>query len=132
MFTDLPLPNCSWQDVGWPPFPLLSYDSEGKAQGNYCQNLKFKLENLLYTVHWLHLRWKNRQQWNILEHSSNKYPSIQFKVNNRNTRKRYEICSKLTIMTQERHHWRHSGGFIVNSEHILQLFLVFLLLNLNK
>ena len=25
-----------------------------------------------------------------------------FKVNNRNTRKRYEICSKLTIKTPER------------------------------
>ena len=44
-----------------------------------------------------------------------------FKVNNRNTRKRYEICSKLTIKT-----------FIVNFEHILYLFLVFLLLILNK
>ena len=37
-----------------------------------------------------------------------------FKVNNRNTRIRYEICSKLTIKTPERRHWRHSGVFIVN------------------
>ena len=28
------------------------------------------------------------------------------KVNNRNTRKRCEICSKLTIKTPERRHWR--------------------------
>ena len=28
-----------------------------------------------------------------------------FKVNNRNTRKSYEICSKLTIKTPERHQW---------------------------
>ena len=28
-----------------------------------------------------------------------------FKDNNRNTRKRYEICSKLTIKTYERRHW---------------------------
>ena len=54
------------------------------------------------------------------------------KGNNRNTRKRCEICSKLTIKTQERRHWRRSGIFIVNFEHILHLFLVFLLLTLNK
>ena len=30
-----------------------------------------------------------------------------FKVNNRNTRKRCEICSKLTIKTPERRHWHH-------------------------
>ena len=41
-----------------------------------------------------------------------------FKVNNRNTRTRCEICSKLTIKTPER-----------NSEHISHLVLVFLQLN---
>ena len=54
-----------------------------------------------------------------------------FKVNNRNIRKICETCSKLTIKTPERRHWRRSGVFIVNFEHILQLFLVFLLLTLN-
>ena len=43
------------------------------------------------------------------------------KVNNRNTRARCEICSKLTIKTLERRHWRRSGVFIVNFEHILHL-----------
>ena len=52
-----------------------------------------------------------------------------FKRNNRNARKRCEICSKLTIKTPER---RRSGVFIVNFEHILHLFLVFLLLNLSR
>ena len=42
-------------------------------------------------------------------------------VNNRNTKTRCEICSKLTIKTPERHHWRCSGVFIVNSEHISHL-----------
>ena len=37
-----------------------------------------------------------------------------FKVNNRNTRKRCCICSKLTIKTPERRHWRRTGVFIVN------------------
>ena len=49
------------------------------------------------------------------------------KVNNRNTRTRCEICSKLTIKTPE----RRSGVFIVNFEHISHLVLVFLLLTLN-
>ena len=40
-----------------------------------------------------------------------------FKVNNRNTRTRREICSKLTIKTPE----RRSGVFIVNLEHITGL-----------
>ena len=44
-----------------------------------------------------------------------------FKVNDRNTRTRCEICSKLTIKTPERRHWRHSGVFIVNFEHISHL-----------
>ena len=46
------------------------------------------------------------------------------KVNNRDTRKRCEICSKLTIKSR-------SGVFIVNFEHISHLFLVFLLSVLN-
>ena len=34
----------------------------------------------------------------------NTQPAIIFKVNNRNTRTRCEICSKLTIKIPERHH----------------------------
>ena len=55
-----------------------------------------------------------------------------FKSNKRNTRKRCEICSKLTIIIPERRQSRHSSVFTVNIEHILQLFLVFLFLNLNN
>ena len=40
-------------------------------------------------------------------------------------------CSKLTIKTLEPGVKRRSGVFIVNCEHISQLVLVFLLLNLN-
>ena len=53
------------------------------------------------------------------------------KLNNRSTRTRCEICSKLTIKTQERSKWRRSGVFIGNFEPISQLVLVFLLLTLN-
>ena len=35
------------------------------------------------------------------------------KVNNGNNRKRCKISSKLTIITPERRHWRHSGALIV-------------------
>ena len=51
-----------------------------------------------------------------------------FKVNNRNTRARCEICSKLTIKTPEQHQWRRFGVFIVYFEHISHLALLFLLL----
>ena len=55
-----------------------------------------------------------------------------FKGNNRNTRLKCEIYSKLTIQTPERRQWRSSGVFIVNFEHISQLVLVFLLLTLSS
>ena len=42
------------------------------------------------------------------------------------------ISVPLTIKTPERRYWRRSGVIIVNFEHISHLFLVFLLLTLNK
>ena len=54
-----------------------------------------------------------------------------FKVNNRNTRTRCEIYSKLTIKISLSLTLNLvSGIFIVNFEHISHLVLVFLLLNL--
>ena len=47
-----------------------------------------------------------------------------FKVNNRNSRTRCEIYSKLTIKTPELRKWRLSGFFIVNFEHILHFVLI--------
>ena len=47
------------------------------------------------------------------------------KVNDKNTRARCEICSLLTMKTPERRHWRRSGVFTVNFEHISHLVLVF-------
>ena len=57
--------------------------------------------------------------------------NYMFKVNNRTTRTRCEISSKLTIKTPERRQWRHSGVFIINFEQFLHHVLVFLSLNLN-
>ena len=36
------------------------------------------------------------------------------KVNNKNTIKRREMCSKLTTKTTEQRQWRRSGVFVVN------------------
>ena len=54
--------------------------------------------------------------------SSNPANIYLFKVNNKNTRKRCEINSKLTIKTPERRQWRRLGVFIVNFEHISYFF----------
>ena len=48
------------------------------------------------------------------------------KVNNRNTRINCEICSKLTVKTQEQPHWHRSGVFIANFEHILHCSSVYI------
>ena len=69
---------------------------------------------------------------NIKSNRHNPAGYYMFKVNNRNTRTSCEICSKLTIKTPERCHWRRSGFFIVNFEHISHLVLVFLLLTLSR
>ena len=53
------------------------------------------------------------------------------KFNNRNTRKRREVCSKLTIKTSEQC-WRLSGVFIVSFGNISHLFLLFLVLTLDR
>ena len=55
-----------------------------------------------------------------------------FKVNNRNNRTRCKTCSKLTIKTPKRRHWRRCDLLIGKSEHISHLALVFLLLTLSR
>ena len=53
------------------------------------------------------------------------------KVNNRNTRKSCEMCSKLPLKITKRRYWRCYWR-IVNFEPILQIFLVYLLLAFNR
>ena len=61
-----------------------------------------------------------------------------FKGNNRNTRTRCEICSKLTVKTTERHlafFTPYSSVFLVNFEQVNRfshLVLVFFLLTLSR
>ena len=57
---------------------------------------------------------------------------FMFKVNNRNIITRHEMCSKLTIKTTGRRHWRGSSVFIVNFKLISHLALLFLLLTLTR
>ena len=69
------------------------------------------------------------------ENNTNPAGNSMFKVINRNSRTKYEICSKLTIKEPERRDWRRSrrsSVFIVNFEYISHLALVFLLLTLNR
>ena len=65
--------------------------------------------------------------------TKSRYPNdnYMFKISNRRTRTRCEICSKLTVKILERRQQRRSSIFIVNFERIYYLLLVFLLLTLN-
>ena len=60
---------------------------------------------------------------------ANIYP---FKVISRITRKGYRTCSEGTIKTQGQRYCHRSDVFIVNFEHILNLFLVVLLMTLKR
>ena len=66
----------------------------------------------------------------LYTYSVNLTNNYMFKVIDRNTRTRCEICSKFLINTPERCNWSRSGVFIVNFKHIWHLALVFLLLTL--
>ena len=102
-FLELVSHICKILKIGWQP-------------GNYRIT---RMRNSWFTSEF-HSWWVNSPTGNYM-----------FKVNNRNTRRSCEICSRLTIKTPERRR-RRSGIFIVNFELILQLALVFLLLTLSR
>ena len=52
-----------------------------------------------------------------------------FKSNNRNTRKNCQICSKLTIKTPERRHWRRSVFLLLTSKTFQTFFFDFKQIN---
>ena len=91
--------------------------------------------NVLYIRRYdvTHVEFKTLHLYNIVKSHQNATSlctrifsanSQLFNVNNRNIRKMWERCSQWR--------WRRSGVFIVNFEHILHVFLVFLLVTLNK
>ena len=55
-----------------------------------------------------------------------------FKVNNRNTRKKLEICLRLTTKTVVGSQQHRLGFFVTNFEHVLYFALLFSLLILSK
>ena len=68
--------------------------------------LKYKQQQIRACVYPSYLFLKYLKQRNTLDNKI--YPTniYLFKVSNKNTRKRCEICSKLTIKTPERRHWQ--------------------------
>ena len=98
---------------------------------NYCSIRYKQLPKDLVRAEVMDLEFQS--DWLFLEEITQNPANIYlFTVNNRNARKMFDICSKLTMKTQEQDHWRRSVVFIANFEHISRLFLVFLLLTLNK
>ena len=75
-----------------------------------CFIKEYKIQNLAFLVLVGAVSFKQT--------SKNPANTYLFKVNNKNTRKRCKICSKLIIKTQERRQWHRSGVFIVTFEHI--------------
>ena len=74
-----------------------------------CTNIPFLFNVFHYSIAITSCDWL----WFLLFHTCPDPANIYlFKVNNRNTRKRCETCSKLTIKTPERRQWRRSGVFI--------------------
>ena len=106
----------------WYRFFECAYCIKGKQIRLLLERYANFFTSTLSKVHWLQLA----------SVSSCHFPACNymFKVNNRNTRTRCEICSKLPIKTPEWHHCHRSGVFIVNFEHISHLLLLFLLLTL--
>ena len=70
----------------------------------------------------LHLQQLIRMNLLLIRARSSKY---LFKVSKRNTRRRSKIKYKLTIKRLEQCHWRCSGLFIFNFEHISHIFWCF-------
>ena len=104
--------------------------------------LSYQLKTFSRLKQWIAKSWYIIYfDWTVFFSFSTIYPpylilnpagNYMLKVNNRDTRKICEICSKLTIKTPERCHCRCSGVFIVNFQHISHLVLVFLLLTLRR
>ena len=89
------------------------------VHGRYCMSMR-RCHCVAESLDELKLRLKN---WKDGLKPAGNYI---FKVNNRDTETRCEICPKLTIKTPERRQWRRFGVFIVNFEHISQLVSLFL------
>ena len=107
-----------------------SNETTHKASISFHSNLKWFRNIPMYEIGFYNISWKKKKKLitraNCLLSlfiqsfcewlTNNPAGNYMFKVNNRNTKTRYEISSKLTIKTPEQYHWRRSGLFIVNFE----------------
>ena len=115
----------------------------------FCQNWGKIKKGYLIKINLSKLLCESTFEWESINIQKCMYPAGNYmiKVNNRNTRKRWEICSKLPIKIPE---WRpvlsenvrnqtfpkgvlrHFGVFLINFEYISHLVWVFLLLTFNS
>ena len=95
--------------------------------------LRILISNIGNYIQWPKWRQYNKEKISHCTKICVQLPAYKYilKVNNTKARRKWEICSKLTIKTPERLHWSRPGAFNVNSEHISHLFLVLLVLTYN-
>ena len=122
---------------------LRYYSKETKLKKNIRQNARC----LLWQNLWQPRMWKTSQvavsnMYQIVfsiklllwsgTHTHSPGNKFKLKVNNMNIREWWIIYAKLTLKTSEWCHWHCYGVFIVKIEHISRLFLLFLLLTMNR
>ena len=92
------------------------------------ENVIFRKANICFNHVKNSKNWRCKifQYWPLKHCPANIY---LFKVNNRDTRTKCEIFSKLTVKTPERRHWHRSGVFI-SQLFLVSFFVVFFLINI--
>ena len=127
LFLKNPLDGCVHiftRSVYYPPRPFVFSKTMLKIISRIISRIIILLSELFY--HFVD-SYINKKYLMVIKLNADRHSYCCY--NNRNIRKRCERFSKLTIKTPYWRHWNHSVAFIVNFEHISDLFLVFLLLN---
>ena len=91
-----------------------------------------KLKNFLWGTNWHEKGTDEVAKSRILEFNFHPDGNYLFKVNNRNTRAKSEICSKLIIKTPIRRQWHCPVVLIVKFEQVSHLVLLLLFLTLSR
>ena len=95
------------------------------------QVLKWFLSKLILNLNNSYIVFRYLPKWTLV-FARIPAGNYMFKVHSKNSRTKFEICSKLTIKIPERRQWCRSGIFVVNFERISHLVLLFLLLTLSR
>ena len=122
-------PICNWLSLAhfWPMFPFFTpwkYQKPKAFRRNKTETLTRNGLNIAWAcLFLLDVSIKQpliKSHWEMTKEEKYALQNLDLpKVIKRNTRLRYEICSKLTIKTPERHQWHRSGALIVNFEHVI-------------